>query len=120
MFGGGRAPLTVLGFGILAGIYFGIRLRRDEHGGYLFFYRSPYRQFFSLVIIASVFVASAPEMAYAGTPVYDDPIFYYYHSDHLGSSNIMTDADGDLVQHYGYPNISGFGKLFSTGRGHRQ
>jgi len=32
-------------------------------------------------------------MAYAGTPVYDNPIFYYYHSDHLGSSNIMTDAD---------------------------
>jgi RHS repeat-associated protein len=92
----------VLGFGILAGVYLGIRLRRDEHGGYLFFYRSPYRQFFSLVIIASVFVASAPEMAYAGTPVYDDPIFYYFHSDHLGSSNIMTDADGDLVQQYGY------------------
>ncbi|MFA5252665.1 MAG: hypothetical protein WC454_08800 [Phycisphaerae bacterium] len=41
-------------------------------------------------------------MAYAGTPVYDNPVFYYYHSDHLGSSNIMTDADGDLVQHYGY------------------
>ena len=51
-------------------------------------------------------------MAYAGTPIYDDPVFYYYHSDHLGSSNIMTDADGDLVQHY--PDISGFGRLFTT------
>lgn len=29
-------------------------------------------------------------------------IITYYHGDHLGSSEIMTDADGDLVQHYGY------------------
>ncbi|MFH1441355.1 MAG: RHS repeat-associated core domain-containing protein, partial [Candidatus Omnitrophota bacterium] len=27
---------------------------------------------------------------------------YYYHSDHLGSSNIITDANGNLVQHCEY------------------
>ncbi len=36
-----------------------------------------------------------------GTPDYD-PVFYYYHSDHLGSSEVMIDRDGDPVQHYGY------------------
>ncbi|MFA7486097.1 MAG: hypothetical protein WCZ89_08740, partial [Phycisphaerae bacterium] len=32
--------------------------------------------------------------------------FSYYHSGHLGSSEIMTDRDGNLVQHY--PDVSGF------------
>jgi RHS repeat-associated protein len=31
-----------------------------------------------------------------------DPVFYYYHNDHLGSSTIMTDRSGNLVKHYGY------------------
>jgi len=31
-----------------------------------------------------------------------NPIFYYYHSDHLGSSNIITDRVGNVVQHYEY------------------
>ena len=33
----------------------------------------------------------------------DGSEFYYYHSDHLGSSSLMTDQDGSLVrQQYGY------------------
>ena len=101
LFGGGRIPLTLLGFGLLAGIYYGLRYRKDTHGGYSFFYKSPYRQLFGFIIIVSVFVASTPGICYAGTPTYD-PVFYYYHSDHLGSSNIMTNRDGEQVQHYGY------------------
>ncbi len=31
-----------------------------------------------------------------------NPVFYYYHSDHLGSSNIITDRAGVRVQHYEY------------------
>ena len=31
-----------------------------------------------------------------------DSVFYYYHNDHLGSSSVMTDRDGNLVKHYGY------------------
>jgi hypothetical protein len=30
------------------------------------------------------------------------PVFYYYHSDNLGSSTILTDRSGNLVQHYEY------------------
>ncbi len=30
------------------------------------------------------------------------PVFWYYHGDHLGSSNIMTDRSGNLVDHYEY------------------
>jgi len=52
-------------------------------------------------LTASVFLSSNPQAAYAGTPVYD-PVFYYYHPDNLGSSQLMTDRDGDVVQQYGY------------------
>lgn len=30
------------------------------------------------------------------------PVFYYYHADNLGSTTVMTDRSGSLVQHYGY------------------
>lgn len=30
------------------------------------------------------------------------PVFYYYYSNNLGSSNVMTDRSGNLVQHYEY------------------
>ncbi len=35
-------------------------------------------------------------------PVTPLPDFYYYHSNHLGSSSIMTDRDGNVVRHYEY------------------
>jgi RHS repeat-associated protein len=31
-----------------------------------------------------------------------EPVFYYYLSDHLGSSNITTDRSGNVIQHYEY------------------
>lgn len=31
-----------------------------------------------------------------------DSVFYYYHSDHLGSSSLLTDPNGNIYQHYGY------------------
>ena len=34
-------------------------------------------------------------------PAYN-PVFYYYHPDPLGSSNILTDRAGNVVQHYEY------------------
>jgi RHS repeat-associated protein len=61
----------------------------------------PWRQMVLLCLAASVFLSSNPQAVYAGTPDYD-PVFYYYHPDHLGSSQLMTDRDGDVVQHYGY------------------
>jgi uncharacterized protein RhaS with RHS repeats len=38
---------------------------------------------------------------YADGPAYD-PVFYYYHTDNLGSSSVMTNRDGLIVQQYGY------------------
>ena len=61
----------------------------------------PWRQMVLLCLAASVFLSSNPQAVYAGTPDYD-PVFYYYHPDHLGSSQLMTDRDGDVVQQYGY------------------
>jgi len=79
------------------------KINSNFHGGYILFYRNPYRQVTGMIILVSVFIAATPEICYAGPyePDYD-PVFYYYHSDHLGSSEIMTDRQGDLVQHYGY------------------
>ncbi len=47
----------------------------------------------------ALFFATTP-MANAA-PVYS-PVFYYYHDDHLGSSNLLTDRTGNMVQHYEY------------------
>ena len=54
-----------------------------------------------MALAGSIILTSVPTEAYAGTPVYD-PVFYYYHPDNLGSSQFMTDRDGDMVQQYGY------------------
>jgi len=103
LFGDGRTPTTLLGMVIVFGLYYGLRRRKNIHGGYMVFYRNPYRQITGMIILVSVFIAGSPEICYAGVGEPDyDPVFYYYHSDHLGSSEIMTDRDGDLVQHYGY------------------
>jgi RHS repeat-associated protein len=66
-----------------------------------FYQRNPWRQVIVTALAGAVLVTSIPTPAYAGTPVYD-PVFYYYHPDHLGSSQLMTDRDGDVVQRYGY------------------
>ena len=31
-----------------------------------------------------------------------NPVFYYYHPDHLGSANVITDSSGHQVQHFEY------------------
>ena len=53
-----------------------------------------------------VLIATNPALCHADSPTYD-PVFYYYHTDHLGSSSLMTDRDGQIVQQYGY---TAFGK----------
>jgi len=58
----------------------------------------------AVVLTVAIFFATTPEVR--AVPTYD-PVFYYYHSDHLGSSNILTDRCGELVQHFEY---TGFGK----------
>lgn len=131
LFGGGRAPLSVMALAILAGLFVGrpgVRRRASSGRGRLALALSwrgrlalesrvgcprhartgcprhalpLWRRVVLTSLTASVFLSSNPQAAYAGTPVYD-PVFYYYHPDHLGSSQLMTDRDGDVVQQYGY------------------
>jgi RHS repeat-associated protein len=63
-----------------------------------------WQQAVSVLLIVALFVAVTPTQVNAQT---FDPVFYYYHGDHLGSSNILTDRQGNLVQHYEY---TAFGK----------
>ena len=50
------------------------------------------------MVVALVFTTTPTEVqAQTYTPV-----FYYYHGDHLGSSSVMTDRSGAMVQHYEY------------------
>jgi RHS repeat-associated protein len=111
LFGGGHMPVTVMWAAALTGIVLGLRYNRrklfDRYGLQVhyglpaFGGTDPWRQMVLLTLAAAVFLSSNPQAAYAGTPVYD-PVFYYYHPDHLGSSQLMTDRDGDVVQQYGY------------------
>lgn len=100
LFRGGRTPISLMSMAILVGLCSGIRVRRT-YKGKVYITNNTWNRLIGLMLITSVFVATTPELAMAGTPEYD-PVFYYYHTDHLGSSSIMTDSDGDLVQHYGY------------------
>jgi RHS repeat-associated protein len=68
--------------------------------------KDPWRQIIITMIIAAVFMGGFPMDAFAKTSAYR-PVFYYYHADRLGSSSVMTDWEGDVVQHYGY---TAFGK----------
>ena len=54
LFGRGKIPLTLLGFGLLTGLYFGIRYRKDTHGGYSFFYKK------ARIASSSAFLSSFP------------------------------------------------------------
>jgi RHS repeat-associated protein len=131
LFGGGRAPFSVMALAILAGLFVGrprARRRVCSWRGRLALALSCrgrpalesrvgcprhartgcprhalplWRRVVLTSLTASVFLSSNPQAAYAGTPVYD-PVFYYYHPDNLGSSQLMTDRDGDVVQQYGY------------------
>jgi RHS repeat-associated protein len=69
--------------------------------GASFLQHDPWRQVILMSLVGSVFLAGMPQAAFADTPTYD-PVFYYYHPDHLGSAQLETCRNGELVQHYGY------------------
>src|SRR6185312_11490226 len=76
----------------------GIRMKRYEIKKS--FHRSIlWKQLITLVSISAFLWASTPEVHAA--PTYS-PVFYYYHNDNLGSSNVLTDRSGQMVQHYEY------------------
>ncbi len=104
----GRAPLTVALMpltAILAIWAWGRRLLAGATSGLRIHERGILTQLMGVILVVGIFCATTPQVQ-AGVPVYG-PVFYYYHGDHLGSSSILTDRDGDVVQHYEY---TGFGK----------
>jgi len=55
----------------------------------------------------AVLVVLMPALLLETTPVHAQfvpsaEVFYYYHADHLGSSNITTDRSGNVIQHHEY------------------
>jgi RHS repeat-associated protein len=57
-----------------------------------------WRQAVTVGMISLVLASSTREVNAATY----SPVFYYYHDNHLGSTNILTDRGGDVVQHYEY------------------
>ncbi len=104
----GRAPMTIALVPLVAilGIWnLGRRLGAGSTSGLRIHGPGVLSQLTGVLLVVGIFCATTPRVD-AGVPVYG-PVFYYYHGDFLGSSSVITDRDGDLVQHYEY---SGYGK----------
>jgi RHS repeat-associated protein len=100
----GRGQWTMLG-GTWAGIIVlcmlggrGVRLKRHEIRR-AFGLSAFWRQAVTVLCISAFLAGSIGDVEAA--PTYN-PVFYFYHPDALGSSNILTDRSGNLVQHYEY------------------
>ena len=110
LFKGGRTPITGLSLGMLTGLAMGVYYTRRRLSRYglagasrwdNFYMRNPWREMLLLMMMAAIIITSFPQEAYASNPPYY-PVFYYYHSDHLGSATVMTNREGNFIQHYGY------------------
>ena len=75
-----------------------VQMKRYE-AGMIFRQSVRWKQAVTLALISAFFWDSTPEALAA--PAYG-PVFYYYHNDNLGSSNVLTDRTGQMVQHYEY------------------
>jgi len=99
----GRGRMTVFAgtwTGILAlclAMGRGVRLRRYEYRRW-WRWGQAWRQLVTLTVLAA-FVGAGTGNVEAATY---SPVFYYYHADQLGSSNVLTDRAGNVVQHYEY------------------
>jgi RHS repeat-associated protein len=58
-----------------------------------------WHQALSVLLIVAMVLATTNTDVHAAIP---NPIFYYHVGDHLGSSNLVTDRNGALVQHREY------------------
>jgi len=106
----GRAPLTMLIFtlgGVLC-VCVAARRKYSKLPIAARFRISWWHQIISVVSIV-LFIFTTTENVEAQTY---SPVFYYYHSDNIGSSNVLTDRSGQRVQHYEY---SAFGQNTFTG-----
>ena len=106
----GRGRVTVFA-GTWAGILAlclvmgrGVRLRRYEYRRW-WRWGQVWRQLVTLTVLAA-FVGAGTGNVEAATY---SPVFYYYHADQLGSSNVLTDRAGNVVQHYEYGTFGQMG-----------
>jgi RHS repeat-associated protein len=70
-----------------------------------------WRQALSVLLITALVFTTTPTGVQAQSY---NPVFYYYPQDHLGSSSVMTDRNGVVVEHYEY---SAFGLQKCGGSG---
>ena len=111
LFRGGRTPLTVPAMFALVGLAMGIYYNRRRLWQQFRIFgagprdwlilRNPAREMLLMLLVGAMLICSFPYEAYADGPT-TDPVFYYYQSDHLGSASVMTNREGEVVQHYGY------------------
>ncbi len=106
----GRSPWTMLllTFAGISAICFAARRRlgvtlHAPRSSLHFRVRPLWRQAVALLSIAAFTFASTPN----AEAVTYTPVFYYYHCDHLGSANVLTNRAGERVQHY---ECTSFGK----------
>src|SRR5437867_829197 len=59
----------------------------------------------TLALLAAFIFASTPN----AEAITYNPVFYYYHSEKLGSSNVLTNRAGERVQHYEYTSFGNAG-----------
>lgn len=105
-FAGGRTPFTVLLITFAGMLAVCLAARRASNFADSSPWRlsrrwgvSLWRQIVTVLFIAAFVAASTPIDVHAAIP---NPIFYYHLSDHLSSSNLITNRLGYVVQHYEY------------------
>lgn len=102
-FQGGRGQWTLFGgtwLGIMAVCLLAgrkVRMKRYEFRKSLRYFML-WKQAVTLLSISAFLWASTGKVEAATF----NPVFYYYHNDNLGSSNVLTDRSGAMVQHYEY------------------
>ena len=77
----------------------GVRASHSTLNLQLFSFSQLWRSAVTLTLISAFLWTSTGNVE--ATPTYN-PVFYYYLPDALGSSNILTDRSGTVVQHYEY------------------
>jgi len=89
------AMLLTLALVLIGRFWTRVRLERREQR---FYFQPLWQRALCLLLIPTFLLATTPAHA-AFVP---GEVFYYYHTDHLGSSNITTDRNGNVIQQYEY------------------
>lgn len=88
-----------------------IRMERRE---YRFYIQPLWQRAISLLLIPAFLLTTVPAQA-AFVP---GEVFYYYHSDQIGSSNVITDRSGNVIQQHEYKAYGGDRYTLNNAAGH--